>query len=70
MIVELRRQVRLWLAIGGVGLLLVLLGFWLGLSGRATRRLAAAQLAVVDRGAAIHDDRQAGLGARSAPLPS
>ncbi len=30
MIVELRRQVRLWLAIGGVGLLLVLLGFWLG----------------------------------------
>ena len=30
MIFELRRQVRLWLAIGGVGLLLVVLGFWLG----------------------------------------
>jgi hypothetical protein len=30
MIVELRRQVRLWLAVGGVGLLLVFLGFWLG----------------------------------------
>ena len=30
MIFELRRQVRLWLAIGGVGLLLVFLGFWLG----------------------------------------
>lgn len=29
MIIELRRQVRLWLGIGGIGLLLVLLGFWL-----------------------------------------
>jgi len=29
MIVELQRQVRLWLAVGGIGLLLVLLGFWL-----------------------------------------
>ena len=29
MIAELRRQVRLWLGVGGVGLLLVLLGFWL-----------------------------------------
>ena len=30
MIAELRRQVRLWLAVAGIGLLLVLLGFWLG----------------------------------------
>jgi len=30
MLVELRRQVRLWLAVFGIGLLLVLLGFWLG----------------------------------------
>jgi hypothetical protein len=30
MLVELRRQVHLWLAIGGLGLLLVFLGFWLG----------------------------------------
>jgi hypothetical protein len=30
MILELRRQVRLWLGIGGIGLLLILLGFWLG----------------------------------------
>lgn len=30
MLYELRRQVRLWMAVGGIGLLLVLLGFWLG----------------------------------------
>jgi hypothetical protein len=30
MLFELGRQVRLWLAVGGVGLLLVFLGFWLG----------------------------------------
>ena len=29
MIVELQRQVRLWLAVGGIGSLLILLGFWL-----------------------------------------
>ena len=29
MLVELRRQVRLWLAVLGVGVLLVVLGFWL-----------------------------------------
>lgn len=30
MLHELRRQVQLWLALGGIGLLLVFLGFWLG----------------------------------------
>ena len=30
MLHELQRQVRLWLAVGGVGLLLIFLGFWLG----------------------------------------
>jgi hypothetical protein len=30
MVAELRRQVRLWLAVFGAGLLLVFLGFWLG----------------------------------------
>lgn len=29
MIRELERQIRLWLAVGGFGLLLVFLGFWL-----------------------------------------
>jgi len=30
MLHELRRQVRIWLAVGGIGLLMVLLGLWLG----------------------------------------
>ncbi|MET1231853.1 MAG: hypothetical protein ABWY52_03265 [Candidatus Limnocylindrales bacterium] len=30
MLQELQRQVRLWLAVGGIGLLLVFVGFWLG----------------------------------------
>jgi hypothetical protein len=30
MLHELQRQVRLWIAVGGVGLLFVLLGLWLG----------------------------------------
>lgn len=29
MVIELRRQVRLWLAVVGLGVLLVVLGFWL-----------------------------------------
>ena len=29
MVIELRRQVRLWLAVAGVGVLLVVLGFWM-----------------------------------------
>ena len=29
MVIELRRQVRLWLAVMGVGVLMAVLGFWL-----------------------------------------